>query len=40
MEIPSKILKQIAFKARPKSAVHILVALDKSTHEEHPSQPL
>ena len=40
MELPSKILEQIAFITSPKCEEHILVVMDKSTHEEHLSQPL
>ena len=40
MELPSKILEQIAFSARAKMEEHMLVVMDKSTHEEHLSQPL
>ena len=40
MEIPSKILEQIAFSTRPKVEEHMLIVMDKSTHEEHLSQPL
>ena len=40
MELPSKLLEQIAFNARPKTEEHMLVVMDKSTHEEHLSQPL
>ena len=40
MELPSKLLEQIAFKTRPKIKEHILVVMEKSTHEEHLSQPL
>ena len=40
MELPSKILKQIAFNTRPKIEEHILIVMDKSTHEEHLFQPL
>ena len=40
MEIPSKLLEQIAFNTRPKIEEHMLVVMDKSTHEEHLSQPL
>ena len=39
MELPSQILAQIAFNTRPKIEEHILVLMDKSTHEEHLSQP-
>ena len=40
MELPSKILEQIAFSTRPKIEEHLLVVMDKSTHEEHSAQPL
>ena len=40
MELPSKILEQIAFKTRAKIEEHMLIIMDKSTHEEHLSQPL
>ena len=40
MELPSKLLEQIAFNARPKIEEHMLIVMDKSTHEEHLSQPL
>ena len=40
MELPSKFLEQIAFNTRPKIAEHMLIVMDKSTHEEHLSQPL
>ena len=40
MELPSKILEQIAFNTRPKIEEHILIVMDKSTHEEHLFQPL
>ena len=40
MELPSKLLEQIAFNTRPKIEEHILNVMDKSTHEEHLSQPL
>ena len=40
MELPSKILEQIAFNTRPKIEERMLVAMDKSTHKEHLSQPL
>ena len=39
MELPSKHLEQIAFKTRSKKEEHMLVVRDKSTHEEHLSQP-
>ena len=40
MELPSKLLEQIAFITRPKIEEHILVVMDKSTHEENLFQPL
>ena len=40
MELPSKLLEQIAFNTRPKIEEHILIVMDKSTHEENLSQPL
>ena len=40
MELPSKLLEQIAFNTRPKIEEHMLNIMDKSTHEEHLSQPL
>ena len=40
MELPSKLLEQIAFNTRAKIEEHMLMFMDKSTHEEHLSQPL
>ena len=40
MELPSKLLEQIAFNTRPKIEEHVLIIMDKSTHEEHLFQPL
>ena len=40
MELPSKLLEQIAFNTRLKTEEHMLIVRDKSTHEEHLSQPL
>ena len=40
MELPSKLLEQIAFNTRPKLEEHMLIVMDKSTHEEHLFQPL
>ena len=40
MELPCKILEQIAFKTRPKKEAHVSVVKDKRTREEHLSQPL
>ena len=40
MELPNKILEQIAFNNRSRIEEHILIVMDKSTHEEHLSQLL
>ena len=40
MELPSKLLEQIAFNTRPKIEELMLIVMDKSTHEEHLSQTL
>ena len=40
MELPIKLLQQIAFNTRAKIEVQMLIVMDKSTHEEHLSQPL
>ena len=40
MELPSKLLEQIACNTRPKIEEHMLIIMDKSTHEEHLSQTL
>ena len=40
MELSSKLLEQIASNTRPKIEEHMLLVMDKSTHEEHLSQPL
>ena len=40
MELPSKLLEQIAFNTRLKIEEHMLILMDKSTHEEHLFQPL
>ena len=40
MELPSKILEQIPYNTRPKIEEHMLIVMNKSTHEEHLSQPL
>ena len=40
MELSSKLLEQIAFNTRSKIEEHMLIVMDKSTHEEHLSQPL
>ena len=40
VELPSKILEQIAFNTRTKIEEHLLNVMDKRTQEEHLSQPL
>ena len=40
MELPSNLLEQTAFYTRSKIEEHILIIMDKTTHEEHLSQPL
>ena len=40
MDLPRKLLEQIAFNTRPKIEEHMLIVMDKSGHEEHLSQPL
>ena len=40
MELPSKLLEQIAFNTRSKTEEHMLIVMDKSSHEEHLFQPL
>ena len=40
MELPSKILEQIAFNTRPRIEENLLIVMDQGTHEEHLSQPL
>ena len=39
MEIPSKLLEQIAYNTRPKIEEHKLIVIAQSIHEEHLSQP-
>ena len=39
MELPSKLIEQIAFNTRPKIEEHLSIVINKSTHEEHQSQP-
>ena len=38
--LPSKLLEQIVYNTRPKIEEHMLIVMDKSTHEEHLFQPL
>ena len=40
MELPTKLLEQIAFNTRPKIEEHMLIVMYKSSHEEHLSQSL
>ena len=40
MQLSSKLLQQIAFNTRPKIEENMLIVMNKSTHEEHLSQPL
>ena len=40
MELPSKLLEQIAYNTRPKIEEHMLIVMDNSTHEEHLFAPL
>ena len=40
MELPSKLLEQIAFNTRPKIEEHMMIVMDESIHEEHLFQPL
>ena len=40
MELPSKLLEQIAFNTTSNIEEHMLVVMNESTHEEHLSQPL
>ena len=40
MELPSKLLEQIAYNTRAKIEEHMLIIMDKSSHEEHLFQPL
>ena len=40
MELSTKVIEQIAFITRPKIEEHMLIVMDKSTHEEHLFQPL
>ena len=40
MELPSKLLEQIVYNTRSRIEEHMLIVMDKSTHEEHLFQPL
>ena len=35
MQLASKLLEQVAVNTRPKNEKHMLIVMDKSTHEEH-----
>ena len=40
MELPSKLLEQIAFNTRSKKEEHVLIVMSSSIHEEHLAQSL
>ena len=40
LELPKEILKQLAINTITKTKEHMLTVMDKSTHEDNPSQPL
>ena len=40
MELPSKVLEQVAFIRRPEIEEHMLIVMDTSIDEEHLSQAL
>ena len=40
MELPSKLSEERAYNTKPKIEEHMLIFMDKGTHEEHLSQPL
>ena len=40
MELPSKKIEQTAFNTRDRVEEHILIVVDKNTHEGYLSQPL
>ena len=40
LELPGRLLEQIAFNTRAKIEEHMLIVMNKSTQEEHLSQPL
>ena len=40
MDLPSTLLEQMAYNTRPKIEKHMLIVMEKSTHEEHLSQTL
>ena len=40
MELPSKLLEQMAYNTRPKIEEHMLIFMNQSNHEEHLFKPL
>ena len=40
MDLSTKLFEQKDFNTRQKIEEHMLIVMDKSTHEEHLSQPL
>ena len=40
MELSCNLLEKVAFNTRPKIEEHMLIVMNKSTHEEHLFQPL
>ena len=40
MELATKLLEKIVYNTRPTMEEHMLIAMKKSTHEEHLYQPL
>ena len=40
MELPSKLLEQFVYNTIPEIEEHMLIVMDKSTHEQHLRQPL
>ena len=40
MQLPTNLLEQIVYNTRPKIEEHMLIVMDKTTHEEHLPQPL
>ena len=40
MELPNKLLELIAYNTRPRIEEHMLIVMDKSSHEEYLFQPL
>ena len=40
MELPSKVLEQVSYNAKPKIEEHMLIVMNKSTDERHLCQLL